>query len=198
MIWRQLLVSLVLLSGLARAQSPKETDWEPALVHGGAPECSEHAGNRTSYSATARMGSITASIIGTANRGSDKSCSRNAELVLSGGVEKKIPLPVLHRAESEIADFSPDGRTLLLVSNKDLEPPHLETRDIELGVVDVNHPQIHLINAWDIFEWGSCEATVEPQGFTSDGRVLLRARPGTHYSETRHDCVPDWGSTPPT
>ena len=193
MMIRRVLPALFVLFTFAHAQSPKETDWRPSLAYGAAPDCSEHVGDRISYSATVRMKAVSASIVGTAKRGSDRECSRHAELVLSGHVERTIPLSMPHRAGYEIADFNPSGQTLLLLAENDLEPPYDQTRNVEVAIVDVIHPQIQLINTWDVFGWGKCNATVEPQGFTPDGRVLLLARPSTHWSEARNDCVSDWG-----
>jgi hypothetical protein len=190
---RRVLPALFILLTFAHAQSIKETDWQPSLADGGAPDCSEHVGIRTSYSATVHMKHAEALIIGTATRGSDKGCSRHAELVLSGQAERKIPLPLPHRIGFGIADFSPDGRTLLLASEREMDAPYEQTRNVEVAVVNVYHPQLQLINVWDVFGWEKCEATVEPQGFTRDGRVLLLARPSIMSREVRNDCVRDWG-----
>jgi hypothetical protein len=191
---RKVVMAAAVLTTIALAQSPKETNWEPPLADGGAPECPQHLGRRVSYSATAGVGTFSASIIGTAERNSEDQCASQAKLVIRGGSEKSILLPHPDREHYEIADFSPDTRSFLFVLDKGLEAPaYEEIRNIEVAVVDISRPEIRPINVWDLFGWGKCEATVEPQGFMSDGRVLLLARPSTRYSEVRNDCVPDWG-----
>lgn len=64
---------------------------------------------------------------------------------------------------------------------------------IDIAVVQITHPEIRPTDTWDLFGWGECEATVEPQGFTQDGRVMLLARPSTSAVRGRNDCVSDWG-----
>ena len=189
---RTSIVACVVLTATAFAQSRKASDWKPALSYGGAPECPQHIGRRVSYSATAGIGPITAEIIGTSERTSQEKCTRTADLVFRAGSKKVLPLPHPDTEQYEIADFSPDSRSILLVLDKTLPPPsYKQIRNIEVSVVDVSHPEIRVINVWDLFGWEKCEATVEPQGFTKDGRVLLLARPSTSSSKVRNDCVPD-------
>lgn len=48
-------------------------------------------------------------------------------------------------------------------------------------------------NAWDLFRWKDCDAMVEPQGFLSDGRIVIRARQTVVFGHTHPNCVNDIG-----
>jgi hypothetical protein len=192
---RTLVIGLLVVSAtIAFGQSPEETDWQPALAYGGAPDCPQHVGRRVSYSATVALGSATVQIVGTAEHKADGKCSSQVSLVVHAPAEKTIPLSIPKAESYEIADFSPDGRSFLMAWDKTHEPPvWKQTRDIDVAVVDVARPEIEPRDVWDLYGWDDCEATIEPQGFTRDGRVMLLARPSTSAGQVRNDCVPDWG-----
>jgi hypothetical protein len=122
-----------------------------------------------------------------------KTCQSEAKLVITNPGQRTIPL--LHAVDYgfSLVDFSPDGRTLLLASDGGTEPPNEDYRDVSFAVIGLAVGDVQLVNAWDLFGWGKCEATVEPQGFTNDGHVLVLARPSVYQRANRQDCVSDWG-----
>jgi hypothetical protein len=186
-------LALLMLTSAAHAQSTKETDWQPPLAESGAPDCPQHTGHRVSYSEMAAMGTVSARIVWTADRNANGECSSRVNLVLHSATERVIPLATPGSDYYAIADFSPDGHSFLLVLDKAHAPPEWkQTRDLDVAVIDVAHPRIQRTDVWDLFGWDDCEATVEPQGFTQDGRVLILARPSTSAGEVRHDCVRNW------
>lgn len=190
---RHIAIALAFSATIAIAQSPKETDWQPALAYGAAPECPQHVGRRVYYSATAAIGSATAELVGSAEHHAGGRCSSQINLIIHASGDKNIPLSIPKAGHYEIVDFSPDHHSFLLSLDKDLAPPEWkQTRDADVAVVDLAHPEIQPTDVWDLFGWDDCEATVEPQGFTQDGRVLILARPSTSVGQIRHDCVPNW------
>lgn len=111
------LLFLLLVLPLVHGQKTKEPDWRPPLAEGGVPECPDHAGARTLYSETITNGSTKAWIAGTAVRVNRNKCNYKADLVLSGAENRSIALPHPENREFDIADFSPDGKRLLLDSD---------------------------------------------------------------------------------
>jgi hypothetical protein len=190
-------ILLFALFGLvcAHAQKYKETDWKPALADGGAPECPDHVGSRTNYSPVVSNGSTQIQIVGASRRTQDKGCQYKAELLLSGKVNQRLPLTFATAKDVgyEVADFSPDGESILFVANYAQEPPDLDFRDVSLAIMPLDRGRISFVNAWNVFGWKQCDATVEPQGFTTDGRALILVRPPTWQGHERPACVNDWG-----
>ena len=184
---------LTLISTLSRAQSPKETDWQPPLAGGGAPECPDHVGSRTLRSETVSNGKAGAYIIGTAVRTQQKTCQSKANLVIITRGQRAVPLPGTADYGLSIVDFSPDGHSFLVEQYGLKGPPYENYRNESIAVVGLAQSGVHFVNAWDLFRWGHCEATVDPQGFTLDGRVLLLARPSNLNPPSGNDCVKDWG-----
>jgi hypothetical protein len=177
----------------AMSQKTNETDWQPPIASGGAPECPEHSGSRTHRSETITNGTTRVQIVGTTIRHTSKKCEYKAELVFSGAVNRTLSLTPSERASFEVADFSPDGKSVLLVANGDFAIPDADIRNVRISAVPVGRGEITPIEVWDLFGWKQCEATVEPQGFTAQGRVMLLARPSVYQRKDRHDCVADWG-----
>lgn len=196
MIIRSVVASLILFALLPTfsfAQAQKEIDWKPPLAEGGAPECPDHVGSRTLQSETVSNGTFEAYIIGTAVRTHGKTCQSKAELVVSGPTRKTLPLPGAADHGFSIVDFSPDGHELLLVSNGGATSPSFDFRGVSITVVGLAKGEPHFVNAWDVFGWKDCDAWVEPQGFTADGRVLLSARPPNPEYPGRHACIDESG-----
>lgn len=185
---------LTVTTALSRAQTQKETDWRPPLAEGGAPECSDHLGSRTLRSETVSDGSATAVIVGTTVRLPNNTCQNKADLIITDHGHRTTTLPDANDHSFSIADFSPDGQNLLLVAEVSDISSDSDLRNVLIAVVGIAHSDIRFINTWDLFHWGHCYATVEPQGFTDDGRILLLARPSV-FSAHRDDpnCVSDWG-----
>jgi len=188
------LTILLLSSAAIEAEKRTETDWKPPLAEGGAPECPDHVGSRTLRSETVSNGAVQAVIVGTAVRAQNKTCHSNANLTISGKTQTIIPLPGVSDHGFSIVDFAPDGKSLLLSSEGEDMAPNWDLRNVFVAVIPFARNEVHLVNTWDIFKWGNCYATVEPQGFTADGKVIILARPSVVYAD-RNDanCVSDWG-----
>jgi hypothetical protein len=139
------------------------------------------------------MGEVRMLIVGTTSRGQEKSCKYLAEIEFSGKIIRKLDLPDPEKQQFEIVDFSADGKKLLLSTAKEMDYPNYDRRYIEIARVDLANGQAKWVNVWDIFGWHECDATVEPQGFTNDGAIILRARPSVWQKQDRHDCVPTIG-----
>jgi hypothetical protein len=180
---------------LLLAQKPKEPDWKPSLVYGGAPECPEHIGSRTLRSETVSMGGINLQIVGSATRGQEKNCQFQAEIKFSGKINRTFHLPDPGKQQFEIVDFSADGKNLLLTVEKEMEYPNYYRRYLDVASVELVNGQAHWVNVWDIFGWHECDATVEPQGYTQDGSIILRVRPSVWQDErnNRPNCVSNIG-----
>jgi hypothetical protein len=184
-----------IISHLAWTQQTREPDWKPSLAYGGAPECPEHVGTRTYYSETVGLGGVRVQIIGTATRVQGKPCTYSAEIVYSGMINRKIQLPDPGKMQFTIVDFSAEGKNLLLSDERRMDPPYLAYRNVDVASVEPTNGQAHWVNAWDIFGWHEheCDATVEPQGFTEDGHLIIRARPSTWVDSGRRNCVSNVG-----
>ncbi len=184
---------------LSQQAKNKEADWQPAMVYGGAPSCPEHSGTRYLYSDTISSHGRQLMVAGSATRNPLKVCSFTAELRITGKSIKTVSFSKSDSYDINIADFSPDGSTILLFSTLPLpdqidDSRHPDYRDVRLSILELFHPEQRTwINAWDLFGWNNCDATVEPQGFTLDGKALILVRPSTWQSKTYKDCVNDWG-----
>jgi hypothetical protein len=126
-------------------------------------------------------------------RDQNKVCHSRADLVVSRRALKILSLPGAADRGFSIVDFSPDGQSFLLESQGGDLSPNWDVRYVSIAVIGLVKSNVHFINAWDVFGWGDCDAWVEPQGFTADGRVLLLARPPNPVYPGRHACVSDWG-----
>ena len=151
------------------------------LAIGGAPPCSKQNGTREFHSAVADDRSVSASIVGIARRDA-AGCYRSAEIRVenSAGSKKKFPLPS-DADDFEIVDFSPDGSKILL-ADEGSEIVHITTMPLATG-------EMRWQDISDLLGWKICQATVEPRGFTSDGRAVVQARPSVLSSATQPNCV---------
>jgi hypothetical protein len=180
---------MVVISPIASAQKIDEVAFEPPLANGAAPDCPEHIGSRTLRSETVGKGEVSAVILGATERNQKKECISDANLVITGTTKKTIRLPDPGKQEFSIVDFSEDGSQLLLATEHDFEFPNEQFRNSEIAVFDLTADQLSWVNVWDLFGWQGCGATVEPQGFTATGRVVLRVRPSVMMGTRRPDCV---------
>ena len=175
--------------GALEAQQSNEPAWKPPLASGGAPECPEHPGTRRLRSETIRSHGIEAWLSGTTTRGPNGRCNSTAQLHLSGRVDRTIPLQDAGKRSFQLVDFSAVGKYLLLVANVNSGYPTVDLRNVEVAKVLVASGTPQWINAWDVFRWGDCRATVEPQGFDEDGWIVLRVRPSTWVAHPGPDCL---------
>lgn len=177
----------------AQAASPaeqKEPAWLPALASGGAPECPEHVGTRTSRSATISMRGVSVVIIGVATRTPDHKCISTARLEISGRLHKSLSLPNPGNSGYEIVDFSPNGKSLLLAITHG-EDWKEEERNFSVAVLPLATVALKPVRPHELFGWGNCGETVEPQGFLGDGQVVLLTRPSINGDYQRPFCEPD-------
>ena len=163
------------------------------LATGGAPECPEHVGVRNSKSEIAKMTGTAIYITGVAKR-DDSGCRQSAEL----HIERKnstgaYDLPDANQQDFSIADFSPDGSTLLIFAERNEESPNEDFRDVQVAVVPIDSGVMQWRNVWDILQWLDCDATIEPQGFGNDGNLVLLARPSVWHGHRRPNCVSEEG-----
>jgi hypothetical protein len=187
------ILNLSTISVLTWSQQPKEPDWEPSLAYGGAPECPEHFGDRTHRSETVSNGRVNVAIIGKSTRSQGSGCARAARIEFTGSLNRSFQLPDPGKRQFAIVDFSADSKKLLLSADKEMELPNLYRRYVDVASMELANGQAHWVNVWDIFGWHECDASVEPQGFTQDGYVILRARPSVWVSSSRPNCVSDIG-----
>jgi hypothetical protein len=139
------------------------------------------------------MAGVNALIIGTTIRGQGKSCIYKADLLFSGKIKGTLHLPNPGKQGFAIVDFSADGKKLLVSDERESEYPNEQFRNVEAAIVTVDGGQPHFANTWDVFGWHECDAMVEPQGFTPEGQVVLRARPSVMSVPRRPNCVPNVG-----
>lgn len=180
------LIVLVVVSHGTLAQ--KEPQWLPGLACGGVPECPSHPGVRTHRSGVARGFGSTVSIVGIARRG-DQGCTYSAQIVVEQKGKKLFRLPDPSKWEFSIVDFSPDGQNILMSKQVLYNYPNINYRDVEVATMSLTKGEMHWMNVWDLFGWHDCDATIEAQGFTSEGKVVLRPRPAVWHSHRRPDCV---------
>ena len=172
------------------AQEQKELSWKPPLATGGAPPCPSRTGVRKLKSETIEDDGVTAVLLGTTERRQDKACSFIAELSIAGGKNGRMKLPDPGKGGYSIVDFSKTGDRMLLAANHQFEYPNEQHRNVRVSVLTVSGGGMSWVNIWDVFHWGDCDATVEPQGFMPDGDILLRVRPSVMWQKRRSDCVP--------
>jgi hypothetical protein len=151
------------------------------LAIGGAPPCSKQNGTREFHSAIVADGSVSASIVGVAHHDAS-GCHRSAELRIENadGTKKSLALPP-DADDFEIVDFSPD-RSKLFIADEGGEVVHIAAMPLATGAM-------HWQDISDLLGWKDCEATVEPRGFTVDGKIAVRARPSVLSSSPRPNCV---------
>jgi hypothetical protein len=186
-------VLLLVVSQPVSAQNQDKIDWEPPLAGGGAPSCPEHVGSRTHRSETIGQGKLSAVILGHSERVQNNKCTFDAKVKVTGIANLTLELPSPGEQSFSIVDFSEDGRNLLLASEHHVAYPNEQFRDVAVAVFEFSDGRPTWINVWDVFGWGNCDAMVEPQGFASDGLVVLRVRPSVMVPSRRPNCVPETG-----
>jgi hypothetical protein len=139
------------------------------------------------------MGAVTAIIAGTSSRNQQKSCANTAKIDFAGSITRTVELPNPGEQPFAIVDFSADGKKLLLSVDIEVADPDYDRRNVEIATLELANSEMRWVNTWDIFGWHECDATVEPQGFTRDGGIILLARPSTWVDSKRPNCVSDWG-----
>lgn len=169
----------------------KEPKYLSPLASGYAPECPEHVGTRSFKSEVAKMGNAAIYVTGVSTR-NNSGCQQRADLHIERDtVAHSHQLPDPDKQEYDIIDFSSDGSSFLLSTDRFLMYAKGDFRNVEITVVPIVTGETVWRNVWDIFQWHDCVATVEPQGFASDGSVVLQARPSVMYSRSLPNCVPD-------
>lgn len=206
---RFLLALFVLVSCGLFAQETTEPQWLPPLASGEAPSCPDHSGLRQSRSAVAvaSQAQQSAYITGSANSVNGGSCEQVATLVLLHlGTRRSIDLQHVTRSAQDlkrdpleapdptrsysVIDFSPDGHSILLEREGTDDWHNMTFRDVDIAVLDTTGSgQPRWANTWDLMHWNGCNATVEAQGFSASGSLVLRVRPSTSQSKPRSDCV---------
>ena len=188
-----LLGGLALVANAQNANKIPEPQWQPALSDGGAPECPEHVGSRIYRSAIARLSNTTVFITGTATRETARGCQATAEVEVDrAGKSSHFKLAARSENDFSIIDFSPDGKSVLLAHDHD-EEEYRQYREVIVGLMSLADGKVEWHNAWDLFGWHDCDAMVEPQGFLSDGRIVIRARQTVVVAHTHPNCVNDIG-----
>jgi hypothetical protein len=178
------------LQGIAAHAEPS---WLPALTYAEPPACPEHVGDRTYKSDLIQKGPLSA-VIEARSEHRDSGCEWTAELVtVHGGGRDAIPLSQADKSTYSIVDFSPDGSELLLSVQRLREYPNEGLRSFELATIGTDQHELKWLNAWDLYGWADCDALVEPQGFTSEGSVVVLARPYAMTPRRRSNCVSEWG-----
>jgi hypothetical protein len=191
-------VFIAFLGGLAlvangqNAAKAPEPQWQPALSYGGAPECPEHVGSRIYRSGIASLSNTTAFITGTATHETG-GCHATAEVQVDrAGESSHFKLATRSDRNFSLIDFSPDSKRVLLAHDYD-EDKYRQYREVTIGLMSLADGRVEWHNAWDLFRWKDCDAMVEPQGFLSDGRIVIRARPTVSVGHTHPNCVNDIG-----
>jgi hypothetical protein len=161
------------------------------LAEDSAPFCSDHNGIREDRSETALFHEAAVFILGSTLRDTSGCHYKAIIQIKQEGASASYELPEPQDANFAMVDFSPDGSSLLLVHNSWRQ--RRESRNVRITTVTLKTGRMRWQNAWDIFGWGDCDATVEPEGFLGDGKVLIRARPSVAYGHPRPNCVSSAG-----
>jgi hypothetical protein len=139
------------------------------------------------------MKGIRVLIIGTATRTSSRTCVSTARLEFSGPTHRSLDLPDSASAQFQIADFSADGSHVLLGIEHVGDNPDDDDRKFRVANIDISAPVLKPVNVLEAFGWKDCVATIEPEGFIPDGRILIRLRPSIWSGTKRPGCVTDVG-----
>lgn len=191
------MTGLLFLSATCLAQqaaAPVPVPDAPAagqLASGTAAVCPDQPGTRTFRSEIFQDRTAQAEIIGSATRTSG-GCQYKAELrITRGGATSTVVFEDADKQSFSIVDFSPDGNSLLLAAQLPGEFPNEVNRQVAIAIFPLSRHNIVWHNAWDIFGWHDCDASVEPQGFDSHGNVIVRTQPSRYTPKHRADCVAD-------
>jgi hypothetical protein len=166
---------------LMLSMAPTARAWARApLASGGAPPCSNQNGDREFHSSVVQDGDVSALIVGIARRDAS-GCHKSIELRFeSSHGMKSYPLPS-DAEEFELVDFSPDG-TRVFVADE-------QSADVQIAAIPIATGEVHWQDISDLLAWKDCEATVDPQGFTTNGELVVSARPSVESSPQRPNCV---------
>jgi hypothetical protein len=185
--WRffHLIVSILMLAGgLCAAAFCAE------FAVGSAPSCPTRAGSRKFRSAEVQAADVRTYIVGTASR-QGAACRRTTEIrIQRDGAVCGFMLSAADKQDIfTIVDFSPDRSQLFLYREKIQRYPDEEFRNIEIAMVPVGSGRVSWQNIWSLMRWSECDAAIDPLGFTSDGKVVIRARPSVMAPPRRRSCV---------
>ena len=176
----------VLLAPRSVAADPA---WLPSLAYVSAPECPKNAGTRELRSAVVQFG-MDKAFVTEVSRRDNGTCESTASLHLDHDAhDSSYPLPSTASQAFSIVDFAPDHSRLLLSAEQSRKYPDEQLRNVLLASVPLDTGRIKWRNAWDLFGWKDCDATVEPQGFTSDEKIAVRVRPSVMMPPRRQSCV---------
>src|SRR5579872_285564 len=176
MILRGGLILILMLSLAATARAKELTP----LASGGAPPCSNRNGTREFHSAVVQDRDVSAFIVGIARR-DDSGCHQSAEIrVESGGAKKSFPLPS-DGEDFEIVDFSPDGSKLFVAEEN--------SNSVRIAMMPLATGEMRWQDVSDLLGWNDCDATIEPEGFTADGRPAVLSKHSVLSPPRRPNCV---------
>ena len=186
----RLAITLLLSMLLSIGSTARAKDLTP-LASGGAPPCSQNNGTREFHSSIIRDGDVSALIVGIAHR--DRSeCRRTAEIrVEQDGYTKSFPLPEADQQDFSIVDFSPDASKIFIAAEANRAYPNEQFRYVQITTMPISSGKTRWRNVWDLFGWKDCDATVESQGFTGDGKLAINVRPSVMSSPRRANCISD-------
>lgn len=161
----------------------------PPPAQGSVPECPKNAGTRQYRSATIQLGDEQAFMIASSQSDGQK-CDSSAALHIQRGTKESVSPSAAQPGQAfTIVDFSSDDSRMLLALDLQLPYPNEQSRNLMIAVVPTDTGQAQWRNAWDVLGWKDCDATVDPQGFSEDGRAVLLVRPSV-LSPLRHPgCV---------
>ena len=162
---------------------------------GSAPSCPAHAGSRRSRSAVIQAGGVRTYVVGIASR-QGAACRRTTEIRIEReGATNSFMLSAADQQDDfTIVDFSPDRSQLFLYRQNIREYPDEEYRNIEIATMPVTSGRVSWQNVWDLMRWHECDAAIDPLGFSSDGNVVIRARPAVMARPRRRNCVSQAGA----
>lgn len=169
---------------------------EPAVqpsapAYASTPECPEKVGTREFRSETIRLDTDQAFVVGTSRRQAH-TCETASVLHLEhAGRSSAFTLSSAGRERVAIVDFSPD-RSKLLLSREILQKfPNEQSGNVLIGALLTSTGKVQWRNAWDLLGWRDCDAMVKPQGFTSDGKIVIEAHASDLIPARRRSCVTD-------
>jgi len=171
------------------AHAQKQTQYQPPQISSWVPDCPEHLGTRSFRSETAKTKDT--SIYFTAQATRDRTgCQMSAAMHIERDHDARAyPLPDASDHDYTLVDFSPDGSQFLLYSQENARATDENDYDLRIAVVPISTVEMQWQNAWDIFQWHHCDATVDPESFADDGTVVLLARPSIVVAHTQPNCV---------
>jgi len=162
--------------------------WKPSLAYGAASDCPEHNGRRTNTSEVAEYRGVKAYIEGAATR-QGKSCEQKVAIhwITRDGKRHEHALDAKD-SQYVLVDFSSSGSELLVQWDKDTDEGRGQEQ-VSLGVLSLSTGDLRWKSVWQEMGWKECWATVEAQGYLSDGRPVIRPRPSIHGSHPGGNCV---------